>query len=36
MIAKKWKRNVFNCFKMLTKCINFAVENEHDVKNGLI
>ena len=36
MIVKKWKRNVFNYFKMLTKCINFAAENEHNVKDDLI
>ena len=36
MIAKKQKRNVFNCFKILTKCINFAAENEHNVKDGLV
>lgn len=32
---KKQKRNVFICFKMLTKCINFAAENEHSVKERL-
>ena len=32
---KKQKRNVFIFFKMLTKCINFAAENEHSVKERL-
>lgn len=32
---KKQKRNVFIFFKMLTKCINFAAENEHSVKKRL-
>lgn len=32
---KKQKRNVFIYFKMLTKCINFAAENEHKVKERL-
>ena len=32
---KKQKRNVFICFKILTKCINFALENEHSVKEML-
>ena len=32
---KKQKRNVRYYFKMLTKCINFAAENEHDVKEWL-
>ena len=32
MFDKKLKRNAFICFKMLTKCINFAAENEHNVK----
>ena len=32
---KKQKRNVFIFFKMLTKCINFAAENEHNVKEWL-
>ena len=32
MFDKKQKRNVLNSFKMLTKCINFAAENEHNVK----
>lgn len=26
----------FDYFKMLIKCINFADENEHNVKNGLV
>lgn len=32
---KKQKQNVFIYFKMLTKCINFAAENEHSVKERL-
>lgn len=32
---KKQKRNVFIFFKMLTKCINFSAENEHNVKERL-
>lgn len=32
---KKQKRNDFIFFEMLTKCINFAVENEHSVKERL-
>lgn len=32
---KKQKRNVLVYFKMLTKCINFAAENEHSVKERL-
>lgn len=32
---KNQKRNVFIYFKMLTKCINFAAENEHSVKERL-
>lgn len=32
---KKQNRNVFIFFKMLTKCINFATENEHNVKERL-
>ena len=35
MFDKKQKRNVFIFFKMLTKCINFAAENEHSVKGRL-
>ena len=35
MFDKKLKRNAFICFKMLTKCINFAAENEHNVKEWL-
>ena len=35
MFDKKQKRNVFIYFKMLTKCINFATENEHNVKERL-
>ena len=29
---KKQKRNVYFLFKILAKCINFAAENEHNVK----
>ncbi len=32
---KKQKRNVFIFFKILTKCINFAAENEHNAKERL-
>ena len=32
---KKQKRNDFIFFKMLTKCINFAAENEQYVKEWL-
>ena len=32
IIAEKQKRNVYYFFKILTKCINFAAENEHNVK----
>lgn len=32
---KKQKRNDFIFFEMLTKCINFAAENEHSVKERL-
>lgn len=32
---KKQKQNVFIFFKMLTKCINFAAEHEHNVKERL-
>ena len=35
MFDKKQKRNAFISFKILTKCINFAVENEHSVKERL-
>lgn len=35
MFDKKQKRNVFIFFKMLTKCINFAAENERNVKEWL-
>ena len=35
MFDKKQKRNVFIFFEMLTKCINFAAENEHSVKERL-
>ena len=32
---RKRKRNAFIFFKVLTKCINFAAENEHNVKEWL-
>ncbi len=32
---KKQKRNAYVFFKILTKCINFAAENEHSVKERL-
>lgn len=32
---KKQKRNACIFFKILTKCINFAAENEHSVKERL-
>lgn len=32
---KKQKRNACVFFKMLTKCVNFAAENEHSVKERL-
>ena len=32
---KKQKRNVCIFFKILTKCINFVAENEHNVKERL-
>lgn len=35
MFDKKLKRNAFICFKMLTKCINFAAENEQYVKGWI-
>ena len=35
MFDKKQKRNACIFFKMLTKCINFAAENEHSVKERL-
>lgn len=35
IFCKKQKRNDFIFFKMLTKCINFAAENEHNVKERL-
>lgn len=35
IFGKKQKRNVFVSFEMLTKCINFAAENEHNVKEML-
>lgn len=35
LFDKKQKRNDFIFFEMLTKCINFAAENEHSVKERL-
>lgn len=35
MFDKKQKRNACLFFKVLTKCINFAAENEHNVKERL-
>lgn len=35
MFDKNQKRNACLFFKMLTKCINFAAENEHNVKERL-
>lgn len=35
MFDKKQKRNACIFFKILTKCINFAAENEHSVKKRL-
>ena len=35
MFDKKQKRNVIIFFKILTRCINFAAENEHSVKGRL-
>lgn len=35
MFNKKQKRNAYVLFKMLTKGINFAAENEHCVKERL-
>ncbi len=35
MFDKNQKRNAFLFFKILTKCINFAAENEHNVKEWL-
>lgn len=35
MFDKKQKRNACIFFKILTKCINFAAENEHSVKERL-
>lgn len=32
---RRRKRNAFLFFKILTKCINFAAENEHNVKERL-
>ena len=33
--GRKEKRNVCFSFKVLTKCINFAAENEHNAKERL-
>ena len=35
MFDKNQKRNACLFFKILTKCINFAAENEHNVKERL-
>lgn len=35
MFDKKQKRNAYIFFKILTKCINFAAENEYNVKERL-
>ena len=35
MSVEKQKRNVCYFFKILTECINFAAENEHNVKEWL-
>ena len=35
MFDRKRKRNACVFFKVLTKCINFAAENEHNVKEKL-
>ena len=35
MFDRKRKRNACVFFKVLTKCINFAAENEHNVKERL-
>lgn len=35
MFDKKQKRNACLFFKILTKCINFAAENKHNVKEWL-
>ena len=35
MFDRKRKRNACIFFKVLTKCINFAAENEHNVKERL-
>ena len=35
MFDKNQNRNACLFFKILTKCINFASENEHDVKEWL-
>lgn len=36
MFDKNQKRNACLFFKIMTKCINFAAENEHNVKEWLI
>ena len=35
MFDRNQKRNACLFFKILTKCINFAAENEHNVKERL-
>ena len=35
MFDRKRKRNALNYFKILTECIIFAAENEHNVKEKL-
>lgn len=35
MFDKKQKRNAYVFFKILTKCIKFADENEHNAKERL-
>lgn len=36
MFDKKQKRNACIFFEILTKCVNFAAENEHSVKKDLV
>lgn len=36
IFGKSRNEMFFIYFKMLTKCINFAAENEHNVKESLI
>lgn len=35
MFDKKYKRNVYIFYKILTKCINFVAENEHCVRKWI-